>query len=251
MNFQRTIFPLGRALAMLIGALVSSYLGYVFGFYIASFCLFVAGIIFYVFYNERKKKRLQKVKKSLLLPSRKIFTRNFSVASAIAFIGAFVFTFVYYPGFFILAKKLGVEAEHLFVILFFLYISSSALIHFIRRIIEGASEIRVVKLGLVAMAFSVACYSISFSKPLFIFSIFSLGISYYVWRISFKVMLFNSTSSKQRGEQLGFVKTLEGIADILGPVFGGIVIEVLGLRYVFIFGALIYLIGTAITHLQK
>jgi MFS family permease len=72
-----------------------------------------------------------------------------------------------------------------------------------------------------------------------------------VWRVGFKIVLYDDSVPKYRGEQLGFAKMLEGIGSTLGPVIGGLLIDILFLRSTFMLASILYLIGFGIMFLRK
>ncbi len=245
-----TVFPFSRAIGALIGFLISLYFSFYTGFYIVSLLYFLSFLVIHIFYSERKNIKLHEIKETLKFGFRN-YSKEFLLASLTAFLGSFCFTFIYYPAFFLLLEHLGITTSEIFVILLFVYIFSSILIHFIRDIIEKSDEIKIIILGFLFMGIGSLGYSLSLNKVMFIIFIFILGTSYYIWRIGFKVFLYNTTSSRIRGEQLGCVKMLEGVASILGPLFSGILAEFFSFKIVFLFAALIYIFWSVLLKIFK
>ena len=112
-----TIYPLSRALAAVIGFLIATYLSLVYGFYIAAIITFMNFLIFSIFFKEDKIKRIKKSFKF----SMKSYSTKFKIIAVIGFLIAINFNVAYFPGFFILAKNLGISEGLLFILLFFDY----------------------------------------------------------------------------------------------------------------------------------
>lgn len=236
-----TVFPVGRALGAFLGFTLSLYFSFITGFFVSSLLFFLAALAFLLFYPEKGRKKA--LREKIFSFNIKTYSAEFMIASYIAFVASFSFTIAYYPAFFLLVKKLKISTTGLFLILLALYIFSAIFIHLNKKRIEKVDERKLTMISLGFMGIGTIGYAISFSKFIFIISIFILGISYYVWRIGFKVFLYNSTVFGIRGEQLGFVKTIEGLASILGPLISGIFIETLSLRAPFLFASFLYFSG--------
>ncbi len=209
------VFPFSRAIGALIGFAISLYFSFVAGFYAASLLYLFSCIAFLLFYREKAGRKSLIKKQGIKFFYFRFYSKQFAIASFLAFLGMFCFTLAYYPAFFLLLKELNITTSEIFLILLVLYIFSS------------------------------------FNKPILILSILMLGTSYYIWRIGFKVFLYNSTSPRARGEQLGLVKTLEGIAGILGPLASGVIVEFFSFRIVFLIAAIFYVFGALLLKIFK
>lgn len=117
-----TFIPFGRAIATIIGFIVVTYFSLAFGFYVASFVVFIELIIFVLIFKEPVKK----IKKSFKI-SIKNYPTRFKIITIIGFLIAINFGMSYYPAFFQLAIQLGISDSLLFILLFFDYIISSIL----------------------------------------------------------------------------------------------------------------------------
>jgi MFS family permease len=52
----------------------------------------------------------------------------------------------------------------------------------------------------------------------------------------------DASSPKERGAQLGFVQTMQGIGDVAGPLAGGLLIDAVSIQAPFFAGSIIYLL---------
>ena len=239
-----TVYPVSRAMGVLLGFIISSYFTYVVGFYFAAVLVFIGGSTFLLFYKSSMKNKSPSYKVLFRFNFRK-YNRQFILASFAGFIGSLSFTFVYYPAFFLRAKSVGFGTSTLFLLLFFGYTLSAILIHVFRKKIERTDNHLITTLGLFVMGVGTLGYYVVSAK-MFVASLFLIIISYYVWRIGFKTYLYNATIPSIHGEQLGFAKTLDGIGTIMGPLMGGLIIETLSLEYSFLIAACIYFVGFSV-----
>jgi MFS family permease len=101
-------------------------------------------------------------------------------------------------------------------------------------------------LGSAILGLCVAAYALVQSWLGFLLAIIGVAVSFYVWRVAFKTALYDATIAKVRGEQIGFYKTCTGIGDMLGPLLGGILIDMVSLPAAFIAGAATSIAASAI-----
>lgn len=232
------IMPLGRALAMVIGFFVVSYLSLVHGFYFAALFMFLGFLVFVLFFKEE---RLAKTKR--YVKSRKGYSLGLKIIVVMSFLVSVNYTAVYYPAFFVLAESLGITTGLLFILLFIDYVVSGVFAYWSGGWIDNFGRAKTLLLGLVV--FSVLTFLYAFVTSALEFLIVLLGISmfYYIFRIAFKTVLMDSTTKGHRGEQIGFSKTAQGLGDMVGPLAGGLLIDFVSLSSVFWFAGLVGLVA--------
>lgn len=238
-----SLYPLSRGLAMLLGFLVVTYFPITSGFLVAGSSLFLSFLIFFLLFKEKKKKVRVKMKFSI----RK-YSRSFKLIALIGMLQAINFTASYFPGFFILARNLGITESILFLLLLGDYLISSVFTHQSRKWIDKIGREKVVMVG--SLLFSIFTILYPFSKSIIQFFLILIGfsISYYVWRIAFKTVLMDKTERKIRGEQIGFAKTLKGIGNMIGPFIGGFLIDNISLSSAFFFAGGIGLVSVILSY---
>jgi len=243
-----TIFPLSRALGAVVGFLVVTYLSLNHGFYIAGLALFISFFVFFVFFREKKKK----IKiKSWLKFSIKKYSRSFKIITLVGILQQITFAAAYFPGFFILAKNLGITENLLFLLLLGDYLISGAFAYWSGKWIDKFGRTKTVFAGCLGIAIFIGMYSFSSSIIQFFLTLLGVSISFYIWRIAFKTVLMDNTIKKVRGEQIGFSKTIQGIGDIIGPVIGGFLIDTISLSSAFFFAGGIGLISAIFAYYLK
>ncbi len=225
-----TIFPLSRALAALIGAVIVTYFSLAHGFYFAAFAIFLSFLIFTLFFKEKKVKTKKEFKLSI-----KAYSKKFKIISIIGFLVAINFNVAYFPGFFILAKDLGISESLLFSLLFFDYIISAIFVWWSKKWIDKFGRTKTTALATFLFSLFTLLYSFSSSIIQFFFTLLMVSIGFYIYNIAFRTILMDATVRRVRGEQIGFAKTLEGIGDMIGPVLGGFLIDSISLSSAFYF----------------
>jgi MFS family permease len=233
-----TIFPLGRALAAITGFFVVTYLSVTHGFYVAAASLFLIFLIFTIFYRERKVRRIT--------PFR-FTTENISkalmIVSLISLANSLAFNIAYYPGFFILADSLGLAEADLFLMFLLTYIISSLFAWRTEGWIKRHGKETVLGAGILGYGLFTMLYAFANSIMLFYLVLLGIAISFYVYRICYKIVLLDNTSSKARGEQVGFSKMLSHLGSIAGPVTGGLLIDTVSLQSAFLVAGSFGIIG--------
>lgn len=236
------VFPLSRALAALVGIIVTTYLSLIYGFYIAAISMFIAFLVFFIFYKEDKIKTKSKAKDKKFNPLK--YPNKVIFIALVGFLTSLVYGILYAPAFFILGEKtLGIAPNIIFLLLLMSYIVSTVFIH--------AAEKKAKNFGkkpvLVAATIFFAIFSFLYAASniiLFSLALLGIAITFYFWRISYKTIAMDSATPSERGEQLGFVKTMQGIGNILGPLAGGILIDAYSIQMPFIVGGFIFLSTT-------
>lgn len=239
------IFVWSRALAVLIGFLVTTYFYTMFGFYVASFSLFLSFLLPLVLIKEPKIKTRIRPKVSI---SFRKYPLMFKMITAIGFLFSLSFAVSYYPGFFILARNLGIAENILFLILFSVYSFNGIIIFLTRKWIDRTNKWNLTLISL--SFFSVLLLLYPFATSILQFSIIFFGVhlafSYY-W-IAFKVVLLDNTVKSFRGEQVGFEKTIEGLGNLIGPTVGGFLIDNISLSSSFFLAGGIGVVGIIFTY---
>jgi DHA1 family multidrug resistance protein-like MFS transporter len=226
--------PLGRAIASIVGALVVTYLSLVWGFYAAAIALFLAFLVFTIFFKEEKTQAAPREKARF---SARINTK-FRLIAAIWFFVSVNYTAAYFPAFFILARNLGITEGLLFMLLLASNIISSILAWKSGGWIEKHGREKTALIGVLGFSFFTFAYMFASSVVSFFLVLLGVAAFYYVYRIAFKTVMMDSTDPKVRGEQIGFAKIFQGLGDMAGPAIGGILIDTISLSAAFIFSGI-------------
>lgn len=225
------ILPIARMLAMIIGIIAVTYFTIVTGFYIAAFFMFISFLFFAVFYKDGKKK----IQKEKLKFNPLKYPHNVNLMGFIAFIQAVSFAISYQPAFFILAEKhLSLHTDTILMIFLIAYIFSTFLIYFISRHIRSFGKMKILILTFIIFAVFNPVYSFVHDVFMLAATAIIIALAYYVWRVSFKTIVLDSAHPKFRGEQLGFIKTMDGIGAVIGPLAGGLLIDMFGIQVPFL-----------------
>jgi DHA1 family multidrug resistance protein-like MFS transporter len=221
--------PLGRALASIIGFLVVTYLAAVWGFYVAALALFLAFLVFTIFFHEDRPATRPKGKIGFHVK----FPRRFKIIMAAWFFVSLNYTAAYFPAFFILARDIGISEAELFLLLLASNVTSTVLAWKSGKWIERHGKEKMAVLGILGI--SVFTFSYMFASSMIGFFVILLFVSgfYYVWRVAFKVVMMDSTDPRVRGEQIGLGKTFMSLGDMAGPAISGILIDSVSLSAAF------------------
>lgn len=225
-----TVFPLGRALAAIIGFLVVTYLSVTYGFYVAALSLFLAFLVIAVFYREAAPSRVT----SYRLSFRNI-TRPLFIVSLIAVANNLSFTIAYFPGFFILADSLGLGEAELFLMFLLTYIIASLFAWKTEGWVKAHGRESILGVTCLGFGFATMLYALASGTAVFYIALLGVAISFYVFRICYKTLLLDSTDKEHRGEQVGFSKMMSSLGGIAGPVTGGLLIDAVSLQAAFLF----------------
>lgn len=235
--------PLGRGLASIIGFLVVTYLSVVWGFYAAALALFLAFLVFTLFFHEDKPAPRPKEK----IRFHAKFPFRFKVIMAAWFFVSLNYTAAYFPGFFILAKELSISEADLFLLLLASNIISTILAWKSGKWIERHGREKMAVIGILGVSFFTFAYVFAFSPVSFFLILLGVAGFYYVWRVAFKTVMMDSTDPKVRGEQIGFGKIFQGLGDMAGPALGGLLIDSISLSAAFIFAGIAGLAAFALS----
>jgi DHA1 family multidrug resistance protein-like MFS transporter len=230
-------YTLSRAITAVLGILITTYLTLVYGFYIAAAATFIAFLVFFLLYKEERIK----VKHEKSQTFR--YSRRLNSIAVIGFLTSFVFGIMYFPAFFVLGEKyLGLGANAIFLLFLFGYIISAFIIHFAEKRTKNFGTRRIM-VG-TTIAFALFSFFYLFSN-LVLFSVAAIGIAvaYYVWRIAYKTVVMDAAKPSERGEQLGFVQTMQGVGDVVGPLAGGLLADFYAIQAPFAVGGVIYLLA--------
>ncbi len=234
--------PLSRAAATIIGFVVTTYFSLAFGFYVAAFSVFISFLVFSMFFKETGKRKREAGDKLYL----KTYSGSVLLVGVVAFLMSLNYTIAYQPAFFILASSLGVGANALFVMFLMIYLVSSGFAYLSGGWIERMGRKNMLSLSTLLIGLSVMFYTLSYDV-LSLFAVMSMvAVSYYVFRVVYKTVLFDATNRNKRGEQIGFVKTVQGAGDMLGPVLGGLITDFVSLNSAFLVAGVLGIIAAAI-----
>ncbi len=222
------VFVFGRALAVAVGFVIATYFSLAFGFYVAAVALFIAFLVFTAFIQEAKPKK-ERVQRT---PAKK-FSLGFKLVVMVSFLQAITFTAAYYPGFFILAKDLGIAENVLFLLLLITYVTSGPIIYFTNKRVDVCCKPKLLFASQLFYSLLIIAYPFSTSLLQFFLILFGVHLSFIYYWIAFKVVFLNNTTANHRGEQVGFEKMVEGIGEVVGPAIGGILIDTVSLSSTF------------------
>jgi len=242
------VVPIARAMSAIVGIIIVAYFSIIFGFYIAAFFMFVAFLFFAIFYKDSKAKiHKEKLRFNLLKHPPKVKLMAFA-----SFMQSLTFAIAYYPAFFVLAEKhLAVHADTIFMIFLVLYILATFILYFISRHIYSFGKKNILIATFILFAVFIIAYAFVQSALALAITAIIIGIIYYVWRVSFKTISMDCAEPKQRGEQLGFIKTMDGVGMVIGPLVGGILIDTFGIQMPFLVSAPLFLLAALVLYFRK
>jgi MFS family permease len=236
-----TAHPLGRACAMIIGIIITTFLSVVYGFFIAAASVFVAGMIILLFYREG----------GFVVSKKKIIglhgiTTPIILISLASFCNMLSYTIAYFPGFFVLSRSLGLTENGLFHYFLLAYIISAFFAYRTGSWITKHGKKNMLIITGLSYALFIALYSVATSVILLVSFLIGVAVSFYVYSIAFRNVLLDLTDEDNRGEQTGFSKLISDTGLILGPMIGGLLIDFVSLQSAFIVAGLFGIIGSMI-----
>ncbi len=230
-----SLVPFGRALATIVGFLVVTYLSLEWGFYTAAVFIFLGLLVFAAFFRENRagrppagSHRMNKIKLSL-----REYSFNFKLLILVWMLVSVNYTISYYPAFFILARELGITEGLLFLLLLAGNVISSIFTYFSGGWIEKHGREKMMAGSLLGFSLLTLSYALAFSVLSFLVIMVGVSVFYYVWRVAFKVTLYDASKGSVRGEQMGFAKMIQGAGDMIGPLIGGFLIDTVSLDAAF------------------
>ena len=228
-----TIFPLGRAIAAIAGFLIVTYLSIAHGFYTAAIVLFLAFLIFTVFFREPSRERIT----SYRFTARNI-SKPLAIVTLIGLANSLSFTIAYFPGVFVLANSLGMVEADLFLMFLLVYMISSLFAWRTGSWIKNHGKGTMMSITALGFGSFTMAYAIANSMASFFIALLGVAISFYVFRIAYKTSLLDSTERKHRGEQVGFSKMVVSLGGIAGPLTSGLLIDMISLHAAFLVAGL-------------
>lgn len=226
-----SMVPLGRLIATPIGFFVVSF-SIIYGFYTAAGALFLAFLVFTLFFESDKIKRREKIKINFK-PSK--YSKKFKALVMTGFFQSLVYGIAYLPAFFILAEKvLEIETSFLFALFFVSYSLSTLLVYPSGRWIDKIGRVNVTCFGVLLFSSGIFFYTLVGNWLEFLVVLCFISASFYLWRVAYKTSLYDSTIKKIRGEQIGFYKMSTGIGGIIAPLVGGFLIDAVSLNSAFL-----------------
>lgn len=230
------IWPLSRTLGSAIGIVLTAYFSLAFGFYVAAFSVFVAFLIFSLFFKERKKTRIRSAKFNPIK-----YSKRFKFIAATAFVLSFVFSMTYAPAFFILAERyLHISASTIFFLLMVSSLLAGLSIHLVEKKIKNFGRKDILFITSILIAIFTFGYAVASELVLLGACLIVVSVAFHFWHISFRTLYMDIAHVKSRGEQIGFVKTMHGLGDIAGPVLGGFLIDFYSIQAPFVLGGILY-----------
>jgi MFS transporter, DHA1 family, multidrug resistance protein len=230
-------FLLGRTISAVAGLLIVTYFSVIYGFYVAAIALFLAFLVFTIFFKEPTKEKIT---------SYRFTTKNISKSLVIiTLIGLALylsFTIAYIPGVFILANSLGLAEADLFIMFLLVYAISSVFVWKTESWIKNHGRETILGITALGIGLFTMVYVIASDMATFFIALMGVAISFYVFRIAYKTTLLDATGRKHRGEQVGFNKMITSFGSIAGPVTGGLLIDLVSLQSAFLVAGFIGLL---------
>jgi len=227
-----SMVPLGRLVGTVIGFLVVS-ISLVLGFFVASFLLFSAFLIFTLFFKSYK------LKQKIFLSHPK-YSKIFRLLVLGGFLQSLIYGIAYLPGFFILAEKsLEITPSFLFILLFISYFLSTIIVYPSGKWIDKIGRLNVVRIGFLIFGVFIMFYAFVNNWFQFLLVLIGVSLSYFLWKVAFETSLYDSTIYRIRGEEIGFYRTVVGVGEITAPLIGGLLIDRIGLHSVFLTSGII------------
>jgi len=228
-----TFLPASRAVAAVFGIVITTFLSVVYGFYIAAASLFIVTVIILLFYKEDGFVKSEK--KAISFSG---ITAPILLISLVGFANAVNFTMAYTPAFFVLSRSLGLTENNLFFYYLLAYIISIFFAYKTGSWIEKHGKERMIALSIGLTGVFVLLYSMVNSISLLLLPMIGIAVSFYVYSIAFRNVLIDLTDDDKRGEQTGFSGLLSDIGAIIGPILGGLMIDLVSLQSAFIVSGL-------------
>jgi MFS family permease len=231
-----SILPFARAIAMTLGFVILTWLSIEYSFYLSALFIFIAFLVFFIFFKEKKTGR-RKFKYSL---SPFKYPKIFNVLILIGFIQALTFNVAYFPGFFILAENyLMISPQMLFILFLISYLISSLFVYPSGKWIDRFGRKNMALFGIFFFNLLILCYIFVENVFHFLIVLVFISVVYYIWRVAYKTAVMDQTRMKDRGEKLGFYKSVEGFGTMLGPLIGGLLIDNVSIQAPFIFAGVV------------
>ncbi len=234
-----TALPLGRACAMIIGIIITTFLSVVYGFYIAAISVFIAFLIILLFYRDtgfvKSRKRIMGLHG---------ITTPIILISLASLCNMLSYTVAYSPGFFVLSRSLGLTENTLFYYFLFAYIISAFFAYRTGSWITKHGKKNMLIITGFTYGLFTALYSIATNTVLLVSVLVVIAVSFYIYSIAFRNVLLDLTDEDKRGEQTGFSKLISETGLIIGPVLGGLLIDFVSLQSAFIVAGLFGIIGS-------
>lgn len=231
-----------RAIAAMLGFFVVTYFALTYGFYAAALAS-ILSLLVVIFLIKEPKRQRKEIPFSLKI---KKYSKNFYKISVIGFLQELAFGVAYSPAFFLLARNLGINEGNLFLFLLVAYVINSFVLYILNRKKENLGSKNIFTYGLILYSIGIFLYTLVSSQFQFLLVILLVNLSYYIYRVGYKLFSINLAAPKTRGEQIGFSQTMIGIGGIIGPTIGGFVIEFVSLNLAFILSGLSIVIAVLI-----
>jgi len=231
------ITPLSRAVGSLIGFVVTAYLTITHGFYTAAVFVFIGFLAFTLFFKEPHIKAANhkfKIKKPI---------RNTALLALIGFFVSISFTSAYFPGVFSLAKNIGITTQNLFLLILVSYLISTTTTYKSKKLVEHLGFLKTVFVMCAIFSIITALYGLVYNILHFFLVFTGLSIFFFIWQIGYRTATMNLIPAKQRGGQIGVIKTVQGLGDMIGPVFGGFIADTFTLNLTFFTAGVFGLLG--------
>ncbi len=225
-----TVYPLSRAAGAVAGIVITSYF---LAFLFSSLLFLLSAVLLLFLFHPLKEELLEEKEESKVCLTRVML---------VAVLGQFLFLLTTIPAWFLLLNELGFTKEETFAMLLCYYLLATFLIHVFRKRIDSCDPLTAAGIIPLFFFFGEIFQALSFTKlQLFVATAIS-SLTYYFWRIPMYALFYSSLPLKKSYESIGVVALAEGISEITAPILGALVIEVLGLRSVFVIGAFLYLL---------
>lgn len=108
------------------------------------------------------------------------------------------------------------------------------------RFINRWGEERMIQLGLLSSAVSFILFLVTFNLPSVVVVMAAMGLGNAALRPAINSLVSKRTPADEQGTMLGVVNSYNSLGRIFGPVAGGLIFDMLGYQWPYIFGAVLF-----------
>jgi DHA1 family multidrug resistance protein-like MFS transporter len=115
------------------------------------------------------------------------------------------------------------------------------------RLINRWGEQRMIQIGLLSSAIGFVLFVVTFDMLSMIVVMATMGLGNASMRPAVNSLVSKRTPAGEQGSVLGIVNSYNSLGRIFGPVVGGIIFDVLGYQWPYIFGSILFFLILALS----
>jgi len=108
------------------------------------------------------------------------------------------------------------------------------------RFINRWGEERMIQLGLLSSALGFILFLLTFNLPSVVVVMATMGFGNAALRPAINSLVSKRTPADEQGTMLGVVNSYNSLGRVFGPVAGGLIFDMLGYQWPYIFGAVLF-----------